>query len=102
MIRLSDLEDAISECQGQRSPNADTCIKLAAYLTIKRELYGEPMQSFASAPPERVTLDSGSEFALAVGNADLRHVWEVLDELMDTLRVTNVRLYNAVLRQIES
>lgn len=40
MIKLEDLEEAIAECQGQRNPNADTCIKLAAFYTIKRKCLG--------------------------------------------------------------
>lgn len=99
MIRLDDLEEAISECQGQRNPNADTCIKLAAYLTIKRELYGAPIQSFAA--PEEVTLNSGTEFAEAVEGLSPSAILPVMDELMTTLQVVNPRLYAAVMRQIE-
>jgi hypothetical protein len=29
MIRLDDLREAIAECEGEREPKADTCIKLA-------------------------------------------------------------------------
>ena len=41
MITEKDLQEAIAECIGQRNPNANTAIKLAAFYTIKRELYGE-------------------------------------------------------------
>ena len=41
MIREEDLQEAIAECQGQRNPNANTAIKLAAFYTIRRELFGE-------------------------------------------------------------
>ena len=34
MITEKDLLEAIAECQGERNPNANTCIKLAAYYTI--------------------------------------------------------------------
>ena len=34
MITEQDLLSAIAECQGERNPNANTCIKLAAYYTI--------------------------------------------------------------------
>ena len=34
MITEQDLLEAIAECQGQRNPNANTCIKLAAYYII--------------------------------------------------------------------
>ena len=38
MITEKDLMEAIAECQGQRNPNANTCIKLAAYYTILNNL----------------------------------------------------------------
>ena len=34
MITRRDLLEAIDKCQGQKNPNANTCIKLAAYYTI--------------------------------------------------------------------
>ena len=40
MITLHDLDEAIAECQGERNPNANTCIKLAAYYTIRNEMFG--------------------------------------------------------------
>ena len=39
MITEKDLQDAIAECQGERKPNANTCIKLAAYFTIYDHLF---------------------------------------------------------------
>ena len=44
MITEKDLQEAIAECQGQRNPNASTCIKLAAFLTIQKELFGKSEQ----------------------------------------------------------
>ena len=41
MITEKDLQEAIAEGQGQRNPNANTCIKLAAFLTIRKEMFGE-------------------------------------------------------------
>ena len=40
MITEKDLQEAIAECQGERNPNANTCIKLAAFYTIRNELFG--------------------------------------------------------------
>ena len=54
MITEQDLREAIAECQGQRNPNANTCIKLAAYYTILQNMTEKkpdpdpaPMYSFA-------------------------------------------------------
>ena len=71
MITEKDLQEAIAECQGQRNPNANTCIKLAAFYTIRRELFGEekdagmlPGYSYAG---ERASLE---QIAQAVDRQD--------------------------------
>ena len=53
MITEQDLREAIAECQGQRNPNANTCIKLAAFLTIQRELYGKEQEDEPNVMPAR-------------------------------------------------
>lgn len=49
MITLHDLDEAIAECQGERNPNANTCIKLAAFYTIRNEMFPDPGQSAPEA-----------------------------------------------------
>ena len=107
MITEQDLQAAIAECQGERNPNANTCIKLAAFYTIKREMFGDaekiqhPSQSFAPAPVRNtVDIDSDSEFARAIDGRDLGDVFPVLDELMETLQIVQPRLYSAVMMKL--
>lgn len=103
MITERDLDQAIAECQGERNPNANTCIKLAAYYTIKRELSGaEPMEheySYANSPG--VQIDSDSEFAIAVNGHDPAEVWPIVDELMNAVKILQPKLYTAVLRKLQ-
>ena len=103
MITEQDLKEAIAECQGARDPNANTCIMLAAFLTIQRELYGEenielPERSFASK--ETVPYESDTEFGHIINRKEPARIWPVMDELMTTLEVINPRLYNSVLREL--
>ena len=113
MITEQDLQEAILECQGQRNPSTSTCIKLAAFLIIKRELFGEdpapenePPQVYSyskepiSEPPEEITYDSGSEFSEAISGKHQEDVWPVIDELMDVLKTINPRLYDGVMRKL--
>ena len=108
MITQQDLKQAISECQGERNPNANTCIKLAAFLTIQRELFGEekqaeqfPTYSFAPAPIQNtIEINSGSEFARAIDGRNQREVIPVIDELMSTLQIIQPRLYAAVMGRL--
>ena len=104
MITKKDIEAAIAECQGKRNPDAKTCIMLAAFLTIKREMFGEaePLSySYASAPGRStIEIDSNSEFARAIDGREQRDVLPVMDELMDTLNVIQPRLYNVVMNKL--
>ena len=108
MITQQDLAQAIAECQGDRNPNANTCIKLAAFLTIQRELFGEekqaeqlPTYSFAPAPDRNIVeIDSDSEFARAVNGMDLDEFFSIVNELMGTLQIIQPRLYDAVMMKI--
>lgn len=105
MIAKSDLEAAIAECKGKRNPDSKTCIMLAAFLTIRKEIYGEEpvQQSYSYAPSpytDRVELDSESEFARIVNGMSMGEFLAVMDELMSTLQVIQPRLYNAVLDKL--
>jgi len=113
LITEQDLEQAIAECQGERNPNANTCIKLAAFLTIKKEMFGEqdhfaedgkmvPQYSHTAEPQieEPINYESDTEFGKAVLGMYWKDVLPLIDELMSTLKVTNRRLYDAVMRRL--
>ena len=118
MITAHDLEQAIAECQGERNPNANTCIKLAAFYTIKNEMFGKPDQpptddkspavetySYAPGPAEHVetTIDyySDTEFSRAIDGKPAAAIWPVMEELMETLRILQPRLYDGVMRRLD-
>ena len=98
------IKSAIAECQGKRNPDARTCIMLAAFLTIKRELFVEEKDdgySFAPAPIRNtVDIGSGSAFARAVNGMNLDEFIPIMDELMDTLQIVQPRLYSAVMSKL--
>lgn len=115
MITEKDLQEAIAECEGQRNPTANTCIKLAAFYTIKQHLFPDPdpdspasfpqVYSYASAPPagtNHVSYNGGSEFAQAVQALPEDLAWEIMDELMSTLEVLNPKLYSSTMRKIRA
>lgn len=105
MITKQDLEEAIAECQGERNPNANTCIKLAAFLTLQRELFGKPVipvteQSFSPPPIEKVSTYGDSDFLMAVEGKPMDGVMSVMDELMESMKVLQPRIYDSVMRKI--
>ena len=104
MITEHDLQEAIAECEGQRNPNSNTCLKLAAYYTIKDRMYPDskdPAQpvfySRASAPVETV---SDTDFSRTISGMDTAQVISVMDELMTTLKVVAPRLYAGVMNKL--
>jgi len=104
LITKKDLESAIAECQGKRDPDARTCMMLAAFYTIKREMFGEEKEaeySYAPAPDRnKINTRSDTEFAMAIDGKDFDDVIPVIDELMDTLRIIQPRLYNVVMDRL--
>lgn len=113
MITEQELIEAIAECQGQRNPNANTCIKLASFYTILDHIKmdnqsendhikseNDYVESYSYASTPSVDYDSGTEFSDKIKGMDINDVLEVMDELMTTLQVVNPRLYAGVLRQL--
>lgn len=106
MISEKDLIDAIAECQGERRPNANTCIKLAAYFTIYDHLYHKDItedapQTIFNTVNEGTIDDYGdSDFYRMISGRKASEIWPVMNELMDTLKVINPRLYDGVMRQL--
>lgn len=101
MITEEALREAIAECQGAKNPNANTCIKLAAFYTILNNLYPQTNDfgySFDS-PPDPV-YDSGSEFSEAIRGKSMTDVLSIVDEAMDALMVLHPNLYNATIRKL--
>lgn len=108
MITEHDLHEAIAECQGSRSPNANTCVKLASYYTILDHMNKDkepnvdmiPNYSFASSLPTFEAYSSKSEFGTIVKDIDYMECMKVLDEMMETMRIMVPKLYDAVMRRL--
>lgn len=105
MITEKDLQEAIAACKGEIHPNANTCIKLAAFYTIKNELFPTEAPAYSYAPPPvetETTIEyfSDSEFGQAVEGKRAADVWPVMDELMQAVQVLQPRLYESVLRKL--
>ena len=109
MITEQALAEAIAECQGQRNPNRETCMMLAAFYTIQDHLHGRndrPSEySYSYAPPpgpaeEPLTYNSGSEFSEAIQGKEMSDVLAVVDEAMEAVKVMLPRLYAGVMRKL--
>lgn len=103
MITERDLQEAIMECQGERNPNAQTCIKLAAYYTIMNQISEKPSEKFESIQPPQMdsaSYSSKSEFFQLIEGKNFNEVLALFDEVMEALAVYNPRLYDSILRKL--
>lgn len=110
MIRIEDVQEAIAECEGQRNPNANTCLKLASLYTIlnykqkaEPNISQIPMYSYAAEPTKSSLVDyeSNTEFGQLINGQEADRVFQVMDELMTTLESMIPRLYQGVLTKLD-
>lgn len=85
--------------------------KLAVLYTIqnRQETPAQPITPapvmYSAAPAQDLTTapvgDYGdSDFLRAIVGRDPERAWSVMDELMDSLKIVNERVYNSVMRKI--
>lgn len=118
MISKKELIEAIEHYKNA-PVTIDTCEKLAALYTVKDRLYGEDhiengrdyhekmsRYSGAQAPEYREEKakiqvpDATSEFLRSVDGMDAKAFWKVMDELVETVKIINPRLYDGFMRKL--
>lgn len=105
MITKHDIELAIAECQGVRNPNARTCIKLAAFLTIREYMFGEDDEisgESGESQPFTVSAVSQSEFSDAIDGKPETEVLRVMDELMESVKFFRPKLYDVTIEKLKN
>ena len=95
MISRYEVEKAILEHESKDTSYAN-CERLAWLYIVRDHLMSAEMRSNGLFTPT-----GESEFIKAVAGKDGVAVWAVLDELMDTLKVINPRLYDGVMRKLD-
>ena len=102
MITREDLQEAIAECQGVRHPNAKTCIKLAAFLTIQEYMFGgEPdITGYSGSEPRAVSAVSDSDFSKAIDGKAETDVLMILDDAMNSVKYFNPKLYADIIDRL--
>ena len=83
--------------------------KLADLYIIRDRMEGnveKPLvyeQSYSAAPAVvSAGIDGDSDFLRMVSDKDPQKAWDIMDELMDTLKVVNERTYDSVMRKISA
>lgn len=106
MITERDLQEAIAECEGQRNPTSSTCLKLAAFYTIRDKMYPNkedheaekiPQYSYARSPRSD---SADTEFRRMADRINYDDLIDIMDELMDAVHVMIPKLYDGVMRKM--
>lgn len=96
MISKDELDKTILELE-MRDTTFANCAKLADLYTVRDHLTGQQ-----TVQPTPLSVDASSEFLRAVDGKDSVSVFAVMDDLMDTLRVTAPRVYDSVMRKVSN
>ena len=100
---MKEIEWAISELENQESSKSNYGL-LAALYTCRDKMRGggdyAMSYSSAPAPQNEVPQYGSSEFLQVVSGVDSNSAWSIMDELMETLRVVNPKVYESVMRKL--
>ena len=110
MLERRELDERIAEIKNKRDQTVGEIRDLAAFIIARDDLgKEEAVGSYGDAAPataaivETVIGDYGdSEFLQLIAGKDSDHVWAVLSEAMETLKVMQPRFYAGILRRIQN
>lgn len=102
MFSKNELLDAIDDLESAPATyqNAE---KLATFYLLYDHLYVEKEPVNRIEPVREVTIDryDGSEFYQVISGQNAEDVWKVINELMDTIKALQPKLYNATIDRLK-
>lgn len=119
MLELREIEQEIAELEHKRNHSASDCVCLAALYSIRDHhkdnvdyeparmqipIYSQAAYSMDEQPviSAKVEISGNSEFLRSVAGKDTTAAWEIMDELMDNLKLVNPRVHDSVIRKIQA
>lgn len=113
MLDIKEIEQEIAELERAKNHSPSACMYLAALYSIRDHgsagVQHEPiMYSQAAAPipapvvSAKLDIYGNSDFLRAVDGKESNEAWDVINELMDTLKVVNPRVYDDVMRKMRA
>lgn len=100
MVTKKEIDCAIRECEDAPS-SYQNCAKLATFYTIRDHMYEDPVIEHSYDAPQLVDNYGDSEFLQSIEGRDPAEMWQIMDELMEAVYVTNPRLYESVMRKVK-
>ena len=115
MITEKEIEQAIKECLREPVTGNKRAV-LADLIIIQDYLFGEPMQaqeptqpmpmqSYSAPPIEQVETyietNGDSEFLKAVDGREADKVWNLIDELVEAVKILHPRMYTTFIDKVQ-
>ncbi len=101
MFTKRELCDAIKECENAPA-SFQNCEKLAVFYSLYDRLFAEkPNEGEQKNTKNEVQTTANSEFLRTVAGKDWTSLLVILDELMDTIKILQPRLYDAVMQKLQ-
>lgn len=95
MINTDELDREILMLE-KKDTTYSNCERLAWLYIVRDHITGQQ-----TAQPAPLSVDPTSEFLQTVDGKDSVAVFEVINDLMDTIRVTAPRVYESVMRRVK-
>lgn len=100
MFRKNELLDAIDELE--MSPATyQNCEKLATFYSLYDHLYGDKRPMVETVRETVIDIHGDSDFLKAVEGADADRIFKILDELMESVKLLQPRLYEATMTELK-
>lgn len=103
MITKRELDGAIRECEDAPT-SYQNCEKLATFYTIREHAFkGEEVTEleYSYDAPQGIGEYGDTDFLQLIKGRSEAEMWLLVDELMQTILITNPRLYDSVIRKIK-
>lgn len=100
MFTERELCDAIKECENAPA-SFQNCEKLAVFYSLYDRLFAEKPESERRSVKTEVQTAANSDFLRTIAGKDWTSLLVILDELMDTIKILQPRLYDAVMQKLQ-
>jgi hypothetical protein len=95
MLSLDTINSDILELETQHDTTWSTCQRLAWLYVARDHITGQ-----AQKQPVPLEVSGDSDFLRAVDGRDSVKAWAIMDELMETIKILQPRVYDSVLRRL--
>lgn len=100
MIDYSEVEKTLLEAESNYDTSFAALTKIAPLYCAM--LYKTLSAKTAITQPEPLDISGDSDFLSAVSGKNSVEVFEVIDELMETIKIINSKLYMAVMKKLDA